>query len=109
MQERWWRRRESKPEDFVANGRESSRTVSCEVSQATVGDETRRTVAKVRNARATFIATLADHVKVFGAAGDLEAARIAADAISRLLGRPATEEDSVVDLVRERSRRGNRL
>ncbi len=38
------------------------------------------------NARAAFIAILAHYVKVFGLAGDVEAARIATDAISRLLG-----------------------
>lgn len=98
-----WRRRESKPEDFVASGRESSPSVSSDGSRATARDETTRTVAKGRNARASFIAVLADHVKVFGAAGDVEAARIATDAIARLLGSLATGA-TVVDI--RRAKRG---
>jgi hypothetical protein len=83
---KWWRRRESKPEDFVANGRETSPNVASDERETTFRDETRRAIAKPPNTRTALVADLADYVKLLALAGDLEAARIALTAIARLLG-----------------------
>jgi hypothetical protein len=83
------RRRESKPEDFVAKGRETSLNVASDEHEATFHDETRRAIAKTPTARAACIAFLAEQIAVFASSGDLGARAIAIaiaiDAISQLL------------------------
>ena len=105
MKQYWWRRRESKPSTVrhepsrdVANRRES------EGSAATVGDDSRRAIAKPPTPRAAFFASLAEHLKILAVSGDVEAARIASDAIARLLGSTAIGA-RVVDLETARRRR----
>lgn len=58
------------------------------------------------SARAAFIVELAEQVKAMALAGDLEAARVASDALARLLGGATGKSTSVVDLGSERRRRG---
>jgi hypothetical protein len=57
----------------------------------TVGDDSRRAIAKPPTSRAAFIASLAQHLEIVAVSGDVEAARIASDAIARLLGSSAAE------------------
>jgi hypothetical protein len=71
---------------------------------ATVGDDSRRAIAKPPTPRAAFIASLAEHLKTLAVSCDVEAARIASDAIGRLLG-SSTTEARVVDLEAARRRR----
>jgi hypothetical protein len=71
----------------------------------TARDETRRAIAKSPNARAALIVALTDHVRTLALVGDLEAARVASDAIARLLGTAAASPGMVVDLARSRDRR----
>ena len=105
MKQYWWRRRESKPSTprsepsrDVANRRESDEAA------ATDGDEPRRAIAKPRRPREAFIASLAERLKVLALASDIDAARVASDAIARLLGSGGTGAD-VVDLEVARRRR----
>lgn len=86
------------PSRDVANRREGGGEA------ATVGDDSRRAIAKPPTQRAAFVASLAEHVKTLALAGDVEAARIASDAIGRLLGSSATEA-RVLDLAMVRRRR----
>jgi hypothetical protein len=58
----------------------------------TVGDETRRAIAKGLSPRAAFIVDLAEHVKVFALGGDVEAVHVAADALARTIGMVASTE-----------------
>jgi hypothetical protein len=81
-----------------ANRRES------DGSLATVGDGWRRAIAIPPSPRAAFVASLAEHLKTLAIGGDIEAARIASDAIARLLGSSARVA-SVVDLETARRRR----
>ena len=103
---KWWRRRESKPSIArhepardVANRREGDRSL------ATVRDDSRRRIAKPMTPRAALLAVLADYVKLLALAGDIEAARVASDAIGRLLGSNETSA-SVVDFAGARRRCG---
>jgi hypothetical protein len=91
----------------VANGRQSSRIVASDVREVTVRDETRRAIAKPRSARAALVADLADHLKVLVHADELEAARVASSAIASLFG-SWRAGSPVVDLARERARRGDK-
>lgn len=59
-----------------------------------------------RAARHSLLLALADAMKAALAAGDVETARIAHDAIGRLLPAPGSDGGSVVDLATERDRRG---
>jgi integrase len=56
--------------------------------------------------RAALAATLAGHVAELVAAGDLEAARLAAETLRRLLGDHGVAHGPVLDLEAERKRRG---
>ena len=85
------------PSRDVANRRES------EGSAATVGDDSRRAIAKPLTPRAAFVVVLAEHLKVLALVGDVEAARVAWDAIGRVLGSPSAA-GSVVDLAVARRR-----
>jgi len=58
------------------------------------------------SARSALAADLAAHVARLLAAGDLEGARIAHDAMGRLLAGPTERTTAVVDLERERRKRG---
>ena len=58
------------------------------------------------NPRAKLVADLGDAVKAAALAGDLEAVRIAADALSRLVGAGMGNGAAVIDLTGERARRG---
>ena len=89
----------SEPSRDVANRRESGGSV------ATVGDVSRRAIAKPLSPRAAFIASLAEHLKALALAGDIEAARVASDVLARLLGSDPVAAP-VVDFVNERLRRG---
>jgi hypothetical protein len=55
--------------------------------------------------RAALIASLADHVRALALAGDLEAARVASDALARLLTGKEGDTAPIVDLARARERR----
>jgi len=100
-----WRRRESKPEDLR---RERSRTGAERreggESAATDGDETRRRLAKAKNPRASLLALLAEHIAELALVGDIGAARIASDALARLLAAQAPES-VITDLSSARGRR----
>ena len=78
--------RESKPgersDEPVRTGATRRET---DMSTATARDETRRAIAKLPTPRASLVADLADHVRELAFVGDLEAARIAGDALARLL------------------------
>lgn len=102
-----WRRRESnpgiprsEPSRNVANRREGERSL------ATIGDDWLRAIAKPPTPRAAFIANLAEHLTALAIAGDVEAARVASEAIGRLLGSNATAA-SGVDLACARAGRGD--
>lgn len=98
-------RRESKPEERsdepVGTGATRRET---HMSTATARDETRRAIAKPPTPRASLVADLADHVRELAFVGDLEAARIACEALAQLLG-TSDASSPVVDLARVRGRR----
>jgi hypothetical protein len=87
----WWRRRESKPEVSVTNGRETSRNVASDASRHDVLRRNATCVCETSDGRAAFIALLAGHIARFLASGDIDAVRIATDAITRLLGSPPND------------------
>ena len=62
-------------------------------------------VVAIPNPRTALVAALGDAVKAAALAGDLEAVRIAADALTRLVGLGAGQGAEVVDLAGERARR----
>jgi len=64
-----------------------------------------RPVEAAPNARAALGADLAGHVARLLAAGDVEGARIAHEAMGRLLAAAAPSSGTVVDLAAERARR----
>jgi hypothetical protein len=80
----------SEPARKVTNRLES------EGSAATVGDDSRPVIAKPPTPRAAFVAALAEHVKALALAGDLQAARVASDALVCML---TTGDAHVVDLA----------
>ncbi|HVY48634.1 MAG TPA: hypothetical protein VHB21_22255 [Minicystis sp.] len=55
--------------------------------------------------RAALVAALADAVKAASAAGDLHAARVAVEALARLVDVPAPGGPEIADLSAERARR----
>jgi hypothetical protein len=77
----------------------------------TDGDDTGRSSAlpprsaAVSSPRARLVADLADRVRELALAGDLAGARIAQEAIAKLLGRGDEEPSPVVDLAGKRSAR----
>ena len=60
------------------------------------------------NPRAATLARLAEDLRALAAAGDLEGARIVHETIARLLGAEGGSGAAVMDLSRERERRGGR-
>lgn len=71
---------------------------------AAAGDETRRAIAKPSSTRAAFVVELAERVKVLTLAGDLEGARVAVEALQRLLGAAPSKLADVLDLASRRPR-----
>ncbi|WP_437621795.1 hypothetical protein [Sorangium sp. So ce1151] len=58
------------------------------------------------NPRAALVAALTDGIKVAAFAGDLEAARVASEALAQLLGgEGSTGSSTVIDLQQRRERR----
>lgn len=68
------------------------------------GDDSRRAIAEPPNPRAALLTSLAEHLPVLAHVGDIEAVRVASDAIGRLLGLSATGS-CVVDLAVARRKR----
>ena len=62
-------------------------------------------VVAIPTPRTALVAALGDAVKAAALAGDLEAVRIAADALTRLVGLGTGDGAEVVDLAGERARR----
>lgn len=62
-------------------------------------------LTKPASPRAALLAHLAEDLRAAVLAGDVEAARVAHEAIGRLLGGEVAGEGSVIDLAAERNRR----
>lgn len=82
----WWRRRESNPENFVTNGRETSRNVASDTPRGNVSRRNATCHCENANARTTLIAILANQVKALVLAGEVDAAVLVLEAIAELLG-----------------------
>ena len=111
----WWRRRESNPPEMNASrmlpkgwrrsgGGAMAQTPTPKCAEGRGADETR---TKPASPRAALLASLAAGMRAALAAGDVEAARIANEAIGGILGAAGAESaGSVIDLAAERGRRG---
>jgi hypothetical protein len=76
-----------------------------EADKCAGGREAGDSQAKPASSRAAFLESLSTVLVAALAAGDIEVARIANEAIGRLLGAAGSEQGAVVDLAAERVRR----
>ena len=98
--------RVTKPSGGLAHigGGVKAPTAAAKCAEGREADETR---TKPASPRAALLASLAEGMRAALATGDVEAARIANEAIGRILGGPGAESaGSVIDLAAERVRRG---
>jgi hypothetical protein len=78
-------------------------TVAAKCAEPRGPDESR---TKPADPRSALLGQLAEGMREALAAGDVEAARIAHEAIGRLLGATGADAGGVIDLAAERRRRG---